>query len=414
MRIYRVGGSVRDELMQLPAGDRDWVVVGATPDDMRAAGYTPVGRDFPVFLHPDTHEEYALARTERKTAPGYRGFVFHADASVTLEEDLQRRDLTINAIARADDGTLIDPCNGQADIEARVLRHVGPAFAEDPVRILRLARFAARFVDFTVAPETLALMRGMVAAGEAGALVAERVWQELSRGLMEARPSRMLEVLRECGALAVVLPEVDALFGVPQPEKHHPEIDTGIHLLQCLDWAAYHQASLATRWALVAHDLGKGTTPREEWPSHIAHEARSVKLAHALAERLRVPTDIADIGRLVAQEHTNIHRAAQLRADTMVKLLERLDVMRKPARLDDMLLACEADQRSRPGFDAAGYPQAVIVRRAATAFRAVDAGAIARTMADKGRTGSPDSGPAIAREVQAARIAAVAALRAAD
>jgi tRNA nucleotidyltransferase (CCA-adding enzyme) len=407
VRIYRVGGSVRDELMGLPAGDRDWVVVGATPDDMVAAGYMPVGRDFPVFLHPETHEEYALARTERKTAPGYRGFVFHADASVTLEQDLQRRDLTINAIARDDDGTLIDPCGGQADIAAHVLRHVSPAFAEDPVRILRLARFAARFDGYSVAPETCGLMRDMVIAGEADALVAERVWQELSRGLMAPRPSRMIEVLRDCGALAVVLREVDALFGVPQPEKHHPEIDAGIHLMQCLDWAAAHDASLATRWALLVHDLGKGTTPREEWPRHIGHELRSAKQSRELAERLRVPVDIADIGRLVAQEHTNIHRAAELRADTLVKLLERLDVMRKPERLADILLACEADQRSRPGFEAAGYPQADIVRAAAAAFRAVDAGAIARRLAEQGRAG----GPAIARDVHAARVAAVASAR---
>jgi tRNA nucleotidyltransferase (CCA-adding enzyme) len=409
MRIYRVGGSVRDALMQRPAGDRDWVVVGATPDDMLAAGYTPVGRDFPVFLHPDTHEEYALARTERKTAPGYRGFVFHADRTVTLEQDLLRRDLTINAIAQADDGTLIDPCNGRADIAARILRHVSPAFAEDPVRILRLARFAARFQDFSVAPETAALMQDMVRGGEADALVAERVWQELSRGLMEARPSRMIEVLRGCGALAVVLPEVHALFGVPQPAQHHPEIDTGRHLMQCLDWTAAHGAPLATRWAVLVHDLGKAMTPREQWPRHIAHEAHARTLARALAERLRVPADVADVGCLTAQEHTNIHRAAELRADTMVKLLERLDVMRKPARLADILLACEADQRSRPGFDAAGYPQADIVRAAADAFRAVDAGAIARRLATAGKA----DGPVIAREVQAARTRALAALRAA-
>ncbi|HEY9191661.1 MAG TPA: multifunctional CCA addition/repair protein [Methyloversatilis sp.] len=406
MDIYRVGGSVRDELMGLPAGDRDWVVVGATPDAMVAAGYTPVGRDFPVFLHPVTHEEYALARTERKTAPGYRGFVFHADASVTLEEDLRRRDLTVNAIARAADGTLIDPCGGQVDIAARVLRHVSAAFAEDPVRILRLARFAARFHDFTVAPETEDLMCGMVRAGEADALVAERVWQELSRGLMEARPSRMIEVLRDCGALAVVLPEVDALFGVPQPAQYHPEIDTGVHLMQCLDWAAAHGASLAARWALLAHDLGKGTTPREEWPRHIAHEARSAKLAREVAERLRVPVDVADVGRLVAQEHTNVHRARELRPETMVKLLERLDVMRKPERLADILRACEADHRSRPGFDAAGYPQAGIVTAAADAIRAVDAGAVAGELTRSGAT----SGPVIARAVQAARVAAVTAL----
>ena len=404
MRIYRVGGSVRDQLMGRPSGDRDWVVVGASPEAMLAAGYTPVGRDFPVFLHPETHEEYALARTERKTAPGYRGFVFHADASVTLEEDLARRDLTINAIACDQDGTLIDPRGGRADIEARVLRHVSPAFAEDPVRILRIARFAARFDDFSVAPETLALMRDMVRAGEVDALVAERVWQELSRGLMEARPSRMIEVLRDCAALAIVLPEVDALFGVPQPAQHHPEIDTGLHLMQCLDWAAAHGASLAVRYALLVHDLGKGTTPREDWPRHIAHEARSAKLARELAERLRVPVETADIGRLVAQEHTNIHRARELRADTMVKLLERLDVMRKPERLADILLACEADQRSRPGFDASGYVQADVVRAAAAAFRAVDAGAVAQRLAETGKA----VGPAIAREVHSARVAAVA------
>ncbi len=404
MRIYRVGGSVRDELMGLPAGDRDWVVVGATPGDMLAAGFTPVGRDFPVFLHPETHEEYALARTERKTAPGYRGFVFHADASVTLEEDLARRDLTINAIARAADGALIDPRHGRDDIRARVLRHVSGAFTEDPVRILRLARFAARFSDFSVAPETMELMRSMVRAGEADALVAERVWQELSRGLMEARPSRMIEVLRDGGALAVVLPEVDALFGVPQPAQHHPEIDTGLHLMQCLDWAAARGASLTTRWALLVHDLGKGTTPREEWPRHSAHEARSAKLSREVAERLRVPVEVADIGRLVAQEHTNVHRAGELRPETMVKLLERLDVMRKPERMADILLACEADHRSRPGFDEAGYRQAGIMRASMAAFRSVDAGAIARGLTESGKV----SGPAIAQAVQAARVAAVA------
>ncbi|WP_018412048.1 multifunctional CCA addition/repair protein [Methyloversatilis thermotolerans] len=406
MDVYRVGGSVRDELMGLPPGDRDWVVVGATPEDMVAGGYIPVGRDFPVFLHPVTHEEYALARTERKTAPGYRGFVFHADASVTLEQDLRRRDLTINAIARAEDGTLTDPYGGRADIAARLLRHVSDAFVEDPVRILRVARFAARFHDFTVASETMGLMRDMVEAGEADALVAERVWQELSRGLMEARPSRMIEVLRASGALRAVLPEVDRLFGVPQPPQHHPEIDTGLHLLQCLDWAAAHGASLATRWALVAHDLGKGTTPQHEWPRHIAHEVRSAKLARELAERLRVPVDIADIARLVAQEHTHVHRAAELRADTMVKLLERLDVMRKPGRLADILLACEADARSRPGRDEAGYPQAAIVQAAVEAIRSVDAGAIAGEMASAGKAG----GAAIAQAVHAARVRAVAAL----
>ncbi|ODU67168.1 MAG: multifunctional CCA tRNA nucleotidyl transferase/2'3'-cyclic phosphodiesterase/2'nucleotidase/phosphatase, partial [Lautropia sp. SCN 66-9] len=322
MRIYRVGGSVRDELLGLPVQDHDWVVVGATPEMMIERGFRPVGQDFPVFLHPDTHEEYALARTERKTAPGYRGFAVHFAPEVTLEEDLQRRDLTINAMARDADGNLIDPYDGQADLRAGVLRHVSAAFEEDPVRILRLARFAARFERFTVAPETMALMRRMVAAGEVDALVAERVWQELARGLMERHPSRMFEVLRECGALERVLPELARLWGVPQRAEHHPEVDTGVHVMMVVDYAAGAGQPLPVRFAALTHDLGKGTTPPEQWPRHIAHEARSVKLLDALCERLRVPGECRDLARLVAREHGLIHRVLELRASTLVELLE--------------------------------------------------------------------------------------------
>ena len=295
MKVYVVGGAVRDELLNLPVQDRDWVVVGATPEEMLAAGFRPVGKDFPVFLHPRTQEEYALARTERKTAPGYAGFAFHAAPDVTLEEDLARRDLTINAMARGDDGVLVDPYGGQADLSARVFRHVGPAFVEDPVRILRLARFAARFTEFTVAPETMALMREMVGNGEVDALVPERVWQELSRGLMETQPSRMFDVLRECGALKRLLPELDRLWGVPQRAEYHPEIDTGVHVMMVVDTAARRDQELPVRFAALLHDLGKGTTPKDEWPRHIAHEARSVKLVDTVCARLKVPADCRDL-----------------------------------------------------------------------------------------------------------------------
>lgn len=307
-RFYVVGGAVRDALLGQPASDRDWVVVGATPDALRAAGFRPVGKDFPVFLHPETNEEVALARTERKSGRGYHGFVFHADEHVTLEEDLGRRDLTINAIAQGADGELIDPYGGQRDLAARVLRHVSPAFVEDPVRLLRLARLAARFHDFSIAPETQALLRRMVEDGEVDALVPERVWQELSRGLMQARPSRMFEVLRDCGALARLLPEVDRLWGVPQPPAHHPEIDTGVHLMLVLDQAARLRAPLPVRWACLVHDLGKGTTPSAEWPRHHGHEQRSARLAQAVAERLRVPGDCRELADAVAREHGNVDR----------------------------------------------------------------------------------------------------------
>jgi tRNA nucleotidyltransferase (CCA-adding enzyme) len=380
-----VGGAVRDELLGLPVKDHDHVVVGATPDDMLAHGFRPVGKDFPVFLHPQTQEEYALARTERKTAPGYKGFVFHTSPDVTLEDDLVRRDLTINAIARADDGTLTDPYGGRRDIAERVFRHVSAAFAEDPVRILRVARFAARFSDFRVAAETNALMRQMVEQGEVDALVPERVWQELARGLMEARPSRMLEVLRDCGALARILPELDVLWGVPQPEKWHPEIDTGLHMLQVIDCAAEAGLELPTRFACLMHDLGKGATPPEHWPAHHGHEGLGVKLVEQVCRRLKVPTECRDLAVMTAREHGNVGRALQLRANTIVKLLERCDAFRKPARFGQMLLATECDARGRIGPQAsyrdAPFPQKAWLETAMAAARGVNAGEIAQASA---------------------------------
>jgi tRNA nucleotidyltransferase (CCA-adding enzyme) len=382
MKTYAVGGAVRDELLGLPVKDRDWVVVGATPQEMLAQGFLAVGRDFPVFLHPTTHEEYALARTERKTAPGYTGFAFHAAPGVTLEEDLVRRDLTINAIARDEAGTIIDPHGGRADIAARVLRHVSPAFAEDPVRILRVARFAARFTEFTVAPETLELMRAMTAAGEVDALVPERVWQELARGLMEARPSRMFELLRECGALARLLPEVDALWGVPQRADYHPEVDTGVHVMMVIDMAARLGAALPARFAALTHDLGKARTPADILPRHHGHETRSVALVEGVCERLKVPVDCRDVARLAARYHGDMHRVEELRPETKLTLLERCDALRRPERFELILLACEADYRGRLGWEEREYAQATVWKAALAAVRAVDAGAIARATAD--------------------------------
>jgi tRNA nucleotidyltransferase (CCA-adding enzyme) len=382
MKTYAVGGAVRDELLGLPVKDRDWVVVGATPQEMLAQGFLAVGRDFPVFLHPTTHEEYALARTERKTAPGYTGFAFHAAPGVTLEEDLVRRDLTINAIARDEAGTIIDPHGGRADIAARVLRHVSPAFAEDPVRILRVARFAARFTEFTVAPETLELMRAMTAAGEVDALVQERVWQELARGLMEARPSRMFELLRECGALARLLPEVDALWGVPQRADYHPEVDTGVHVMMVIDMAARLGAALPARFAALTHDLGKARTPADILPRHHGHETRSVALVEGVCERLKVPVDCRDVARLAARYHGDMHRVEELRPETKLTLLERCDALRRPERFELILLACEADYRGRLGWEEREYAQATVWKAALAAVRAVDAGAIARATAD--------------------------------
>ena len=408
MQIYMVGGAVRDKLLGRPVNDHDWVVVGATPEQMLALGYLPVGRDFPVFLHPDTREEYALARTERKSGRGYRGFVVQSSPDVTLEEDLARRDLTINAIAVGADPSSatghFDPYGGERDLQDRVLRHVTDSFREDPVRILRVARFAARFTDFTVAPETMQLMREMVAHGEADHLVAERVWQELARGLMEERPSRMFDVLRECGALKVVLPEVDRLWGVPQRPEYHPEVDTGVHLMMVLDMAARLATTLTVRFACLVHDLGKGTTPADMLPRHIGHEQRSAKLLKGLCERLRVPTECRETADVVAREHGNIHRSGELGAAALVRLIERCDGIRKPARFDEILLACECDARGRLGFDEAPYPQRQRLREALAAVQSVATSVIAARAAESGVTGQK-----VGEVIHAARVRAVAA-----
>ncbi|MDP2784687.1 MAG: multifunctional CCA addition/repair protein [Sulfurimicrobium sp.] len=381
MKIYAVGGAVRDELLGLPVADRDYVVVGASPDEMVRRGFRPVGKDFPVFLHPDTHEEYALARTERKTARGYKGFQVYAAPEVTLEEDLARRDLTINAIAKDEAGNFIDPYGGMADLKAGMLRHVSPAFIEDPVRVLRAARFAARF-GFAIAPETLALMREMAANGEVDALVPERVWQELSRGLMEKIPSRMFRALRECGALARILPELDVLFGVPQTEQYHPEVDTGVHVMMVVDYAAAQNYSLPVRFAALTHDLGKGTTPREAWPRHIDHEARSFELVKALCQRLRVPNDCRELALVVARFHGIPLRAFDLRPETILKLLLETDSLRQPRRFEAFLQACTADFCGRLGYRDAVFVQADFLREAHKATQEVDAGAVARQCDD--------------------------------
>ena len=413
MQTYLVGGAVRDALMGLPVRDRDWAVVGSTAQAMLDAGFVPVGRDFPVFLHPHSKEEYALARTERKTAPGYRGFVVHADPAVTLEEDLARRDLSINAMAvpaaavRADGSfsvaAVIDPFGGAQDLQAGVLRHCTEAFREDPVRILRLARFAARFAHFHVAPATLQLMHAMVQAGEVQHLVAERVWQEMAKGLMEPQPSRMLEILRDCGALAVVLPEVHALWGVPQPAEHHPEIDTGIHLGLVLDAAARAHAPLEVRFACLMHDLGKGTTPAAQWPRHVGHEMRSVKLLRNIGQRLRVPQACAELAEVVAREHGNIHRSASLNAAATLRLLERCDAFRKPARMVQIVQACACDARGRLGREQDAYSQGERLLRALQAALDIDSAAIAHAAMQAGA-----KGPAIGQALAEAREAAIA------
>ena len=403
MKTYIVGGAVRDRLLGEPVNDRDWVVTGASPQDMLDAGYLPVGKDFPVFLHPRTHEEYALARTERKTGPGYRGFEVHAAPDVTLEDDLVRRDLTINAIAQAGDGTLVDPHGGQSDLAAKVLRHVSEAFAEDPVRILRLARFAARWPEFSVAPETTALMRRMVDAGEVDALVAERVWQELSRGLMERAPARMFEVLRGVGALARLMPEVDALFGVPQPPAHHPEIDTGVHTLMVLDRCAATAQPLPVRWACLVHDLGKATTPADVLPRHIGHEQRGEKLIRRVNERLRVPVDCGELAVLTAREHTHVHASTGLRAAALMRLLERCDAFRRPERFLQMLAACECDATGRLGFEQRPYPQRGRLATALEVAQKVDARAASAQAIERGM-----KGPAIADAIRRARVQALA------
>lgn len=432
MDIYLVGGAVRDGLMghfhtthQLPDGsphaDRDWVVVGATPEAMVAQGFVPVGRDFPVFLHPVTREEYALARTERKTARGYHGFEFRAHPDVTIEQDLARRDLTINAMALPasvldTDGrfdpqhpTLIDPYGGQRDLQAKVLRHVTDAFHEDPVRVLRIGRFAARWPDFTVAPDTQTLMQQMVEHGEVDHLVPERVWQELSRGLMEQRPSRMLEVLRDCGALRVLLPEVDRLWGVPQRAEYHPEIDTGVHLNLVLDMAACLQAPLTVRFACLCHDLGKGTTPADVLPRHIGHEARSVKLLQRVCAHWRVPRDCKELAEVVAREHGHIHQSLTLGPEATLRLLDRCDALRRPQRFAEVLLACECDARGRLGHADDAYPQAERLQRALDAALAVDTAPIAQAVLTQAREPAK-AGLQVAKAIAEARQQAIAHL----
>lgn len=375
MEIYLVGGYVRDQLLGLETKDRDWVVVGSTPEEMIKLNYRQVGKDFPVFLHPTTNEEYALARTERKTAPGYSGFNFHAAADVTLEEDLIRRDLTINAIALSNDNQLIDPFNGQADLKAKLLRHVSPAFVEDPVRILRVARFAARFADlgFTIAKETQQLMSEMVNSGEVDSLVPERVWQETMRALTEKSPARYFEVLRDCGALSKLFPEIDRLWGVPQPEKHHPEIDTGIHTMMVLTQAAKLSDDPKVRFAALVHDLGKGTTPKYQWPKHIDHESRGVPLVEALCDRYRIPNDYRELAIIVTKYHLHYHRAAELRDNTFLKTLEALDAFRRPDRFELFLLACEADSRGRTGYEEQHFDQPEIYRAVFNAAKTLNA-----------------------------------------
>lgn len=404
MKTYLVGGAVRDALMGLDGSDRDWVVVGGTPEALVAQGYQPVGKDFPVFLHPETHEEYALARTERKTARGYHGFAVHASPDVTLEDDLARRDLTINAVAQDEHGQRTDPYGGERDIAARVLRHVTEAFREDPVRILRLARFAARFPDFTVAPETMTLMREMVAEGEVDALVSERVWQELSRGLMGAKPSRMLQVLRECGALQRLLPEVDKLYGVPQRAEYHPEIDTGIHLEMVLDASARMNAPLEVRFACLCHDLGKGTTPADVLPRHIGHEQRSEKLARALCTRWRVPVECKELAELVAREHGNIHQSLCFGAEAVLRLLARCDALRRPERFLLALQACECDARGRLSKEDETYAQRPRLDLLLKAAQSVDGAAVSAQALQDGL-----KGPAVGARMDAARLAAIAA-----
>jgi tRNA nucleotidyltransferase (CCA-adding enzyme) len=404
MQVYLVGGAVRDGLLGLPVKERDWVVIGATREELLREHFREVGRDFPVFLHPKTHEEYALARLERKVSPGYRGFAVEFGPEVTLEQDLARRDLTINAMAQSDDGTLLDPYGGKLDLDARLLRHVSPAFIEDPVRILRVARFAARFapLGFRVAPETNELMNAMVERGEVDALVAERVWQETDKALKEPHAAEFFRVLRSCGALRSIYPELDALFGVPQPAQWHPEIDTGVHTLMVLDQAAQLSADPKVRFAALVHDLGKATTPRAEWPSHRGHEQRSVDLIEALCERLRVPGEYRDLAVIVARYHGNVHRAFELRPQTILEMFERADGFRRPERFAQALLACEADSRGRLGLEQVPYPQRPYLHAAQSAAAAVKPGSAQLEQLD---------GPKIAAWLRAARLQAITAVR---
>ncbi|MBK6616403.1 multifunctional CCA addition/repair protein [Ottowia sp.] len=395
-KTYLVGGAVRDQLMGREVKDRDWVVVGSTEQALLDAGFTRVGLDFPVFLHPETREEHALARTERKSGPGYKGFTVHADPSVTLEQDLSRRDLTVNAIARTEDGTLVDPYGGKQDIDAKVLRHVSTAFREDPVRVLRVARFAARYAEFAVAEETMALMSEMVAAGEVDSLVSERVWQELAKGLMEKRPSRMFKVLRACGALARVLPELDACAGVFQDVRHHPEVCTLEHVYLVLDRAASQGASLAVRYACLTHDLGKALTPADVLPRHIGHEQHSMRLAAGVSKRLRVPSDVAGLASVVAREHSNVHRSDGLNGKAIVRLLTRCDAFRKPDRFLEVLEACDCDARGRLGLEDRVYQAPTRLAGALRATSAVDTAAVASLAVARGAKGA-EIGAAVAR-----------------
>jgi tRNA nucleotidyltransferase (CCA-adding enzyme) len=404
MKTYLVGGAVRDELLDYPFTEKDWVVVGATVEDMIVAGYQQVGKDFPVFLHPETKEEHALARTERKTAAGYKGFEVHASAEVSLEDDLIRRDLTINAIAKDDNGEFIDPFNGIDDINNKILRHVSAAFAEDPVRILRIARFMARYahLGFCIANETMILMKNMVSAGEVDALVPERVWQEMQKALTEKTPTAFISTLRDCGALERILPELDCLWGVPQPEQHHPEIDTGIHTMLVLEQACKLSENPQIRFAALVHDLGKGTTPKEEWPRHIAHEARGADIVKKVCHRLRIPNEYRDLAERTTRFHLHYHRALELKATTLVKTLEQLDAFRKPERFEKFLLACEADARGRLGYENIELPQGDYFRRALKVAKNID-------ITELRNLGFENQ--ALANEIKKARVAAVKNLK---
>ena len=401
LEVYRVGGAIRDELLGLEPSEHDYVVVGATPEDMRKRGFRPVGRDFPVFLHPDNGEEFALARTERKSGPGYRGFVFHTGPEVALRDDLARRDLTVNAIAEDREGRLIDPFGGRADLERRILRHVSDAFVEDPVRLIRLARFATRFDEFSIAPETLTLCRKLVVSGEVDHLVPERVWQEMARALMHERPSRFFRVLRDSGALARLLPELDALWGVPQVAEYHPEIDTGEHVMLVLDQAAAMQAPLDVRFACLVHDLGKALTPTEQLPAHHGHEKRGLEPVAEVCKRLRVPGETRDLALLVCEFHLLCHRAAELRPGTVMRLFKRADAFRRPQRFERFLLACEADKRGRKGRSDQPYPAAELLRRARTAAAEITAAPLQQQGL---------AGKALGEALEQARIRAIAAV----
>ena len=401
MKIFLVGGAVRDRLLNIPVKERDWVVLGETPDSMIQHGFRPVGKDFPVFLHPQSHEEYALARTERKTAPGYKGFVIHADPDVTLEQDLLRRDLTINAMAMTPEGEIIDPFGGRNDLDNRIFRHISPAFSEDPVRILRVARFAARYshLGFCIADETQALMRQMIDSGEIDYLVPERVWAETQKALAERSPAAFFKVLKECGALPKVFPEIDALFGVPQPERFHPEIDTGLHCLLCLEQASHLSPKPEVRFAALVHDLGKALSPPEQWPHHYNHEQKGVPVLERLCARLRIPNTYKLLAKQVMNHHSRCHRAFDLRASTLVDTLAHLGAFKTDNRLNDILLACEADYKGRTGLENTAYPQADFIKGAAKAATGVDTSSVLQNEL---------RGPQIGEAIRHLRIKAVA------